>query len=184
MTWRQSDAGAPAFCFPLTAFNDETGWGCRGRGQATAPSFGDTEERRLGRESEILVRSVSRRDSDWSDARDVVDGVGEADGGRAEDGRERRRAREGDALSPPRSSEDRRLHGVGSTGLCPTCAIASGMRFNLPRQRTSTCKGRRFEGEKKKGKRRELRRATQEKVCWRERTKPNEGTTEKRKRCK
>lgn len=47
---------------------------------------------------------MRRREGDRSDSRDVVDRICEADGGRTEDGRERR-GREGDALPPLRLRE-------------------------------------------------------------------------------
>ncbi|KAJ5176756.1 uncharacterized protein N7482_002633 [Penicillium canariense] len=74
----------------------------RRRREATAPALGDAEKRvgvALRAQGEALVGSVGGRNGDGGDARDVIDRVGEADGRRAENGRERRRAREGDALS-------------------------------------------------------------------------------------
>lgn len=102
MAWGKGNAGAPTFCLPLTAFDVEA---VRRRGQAAAAPFRDTEERGLRAERKRLFGRVGRWESDGSDSRDVVDRIREADGGRSEDGRERRRAREGDALSPLCSSE-------------------------------------------------------------------------------
>jgi hypothetical protein len=65
----------------LAALDKKTGRG-GGRGEATAPAFWNGEKRGLGTERKTFVRLIGR-DRDWSDSRDVIDGVGEANGGRA-----------------------------------------------------------------------------------------------------
>jgi hypothetical protein len=130
----------------------------------------------LKAEGEALVGAVGR-DGDRSDARDVIDGVGETNGRRTKNGRERRRARDGNTLSSLCASEGRsRLHGgaavgstrsKGSSGIWTGWGKARGIEFDFPRSRTRDRKGRRFEEENKRKPRREEKK--REKSSERER---------------
>lgn len=83
---RHCDTGSPALGLTLTALNHQAR---RRRGNPAAALFGDRQQRigvTVCFESKILVRQLPRmRNSDRGDTGDVVDGVGESDGGWSED---------------------------------------------------------------------------------------------------